>query len=73
MNLKSRVLEFINQHEKGVKISDMEKPLGEKRLKLGYVTKSLLEEGKIQKINDAYYPVFDSNHNNLKLFKNFIF
>ncbi|MDD4489804.1 MAG: hypothetical protein PHD30_04805 [Paludibacter sp.] len=51
----------------------MEKPLGEKRLKLGYVTKSLLEEGKIQKINDAYYPVFDSNHNNLKLFKNFIF
>ena len=73
MNLKAKVLEFINQHEQGVKISDMEAPLGEIRMKLGFVTKSLLDEGKIQKINDCYFPLYDSKHNNLKLFRNFIF
>lgn len=57
MNLKLRVLEFISQHVEGVRISDMEKPLNEKRMNLGFVTKHLLEEGKIQKINDCYYLV----------------
>ncbi|OJV40627.1 MAG: hypothetical protein BGO29_05280 [Bacteroidales bacterium 36-12] len=63
MNLKLRVLDFISRHVEGVRISDMEKPLNEKRMNLGYVTKSLLEEGKIHKINDFYYPVYEDNFN----------
>ncbi|MDD2284016.1 MAG: hypothetical protein PHQ11_01255 [Paludibacter sp.] len=70
MNLKTKVLEFINEHSDGVKISDMEKPLGERRMKLGYVTKNLLDEGKIQKVDDCYFPVYDSKYNNLKFFRN---
>jgi hypothetical protein len=40
-----------------VKISDMEKPLGERRMKIGFLTKILLDEGKIEKRNNQYYPV----------------
>lgn len=65
MNLKLRVLDFISRHVEGVRISDMEKPLNEKRMNLGYVTKSLLEEGKIQKINDFYYPMYEDNFNEI--------
>lgn len=61
MNLKSRILEYINQHTEGVKISDMEKPLGENRMKIGFVTKILLEEGKIERENNQYFPVSDSD------------
>jgi ferritin len=57
MSLKSRILEYINQHKEGVKISDMEKPLGEHRMKIGFLTKILLDEGKIEKRNSQYYPV----------------
>lgn len=73
MSLKSKVLEFINHHTDGVKISDMEKPLGEKRMKLGYVAKNLLEEGKVKKIEDRYFPVYDSEFNNLKFFRDYNF
>ena len=61
MNLKSRILEYISQHREGVKIADMEKPLGENRMKIGFLTKVLLDEGKIEKQNNQYFPVSDSN------------
>jgi hypothetical protein len=61
MNLKSRILEYINQHKEGVKISDMEKPLGENRMKIGFVTKNLLDEGRIERINNQYFPVSNSD------------
>lgn len=56
MNLKARILAFIYQHSAGVSVIDMEGPLGERRMRLGYVTQCLLEEGKIRKIEDKYYP-----------------
>ncbi|MDO9633921.1 MAG: hypothetical protein Q7J05_02600 [Paludibacter sp.] len=71
MNLKSRVFNFINQNEGGVNIYEMEKPLGENRMKLGYVTKTLLEEGKIQKIDDKYYSIEVDDKTELKCFKRF--
>jgi len=54
--LEEKVLNFVNAHKKGVNISEMEKPLGENRMRLGYVAKKLLDEGKILKIQNSYYP-----------------
>ncbi|HOG06034.1 MAG TPA: hypothetical protein PK978_07350 [Paludibacter sp.] len=61
MSLKSRILEYINQHKEGVNISDMEKPLGENRMKIGFLTKVLLDEGKIEKRNSQYFSVSDAD------------
>ncbi|MGI5975950.1 MAG: hypothetical protein ACOX7E_09455 [Paludibacter sp.] len=61
MSLKSRILEYINQHKEGVNISDMEKPLGENRMKIGFLTKVLLDEGKIEKRNSQYLSVSDAD------------
>lgn len=56
MKLETKVLDYINRHQEGVKISEMETPLGETRMKLGFVTKNLFEARKIMKIDHTYYP-----------------
>ncbi|MEI7663065.1 MAG: hypothetical protein WCK34_12735 [Bacteroidota bacterium] len=56
MTLEQKVLDYINKHPKGVKISEMEEPLGEPRMKLGFTAKALLDEGKVQKIENIYFP-----------------
>ncbi len=56
MTLQEKVLDFINKHPKGIKISAMEQPLGETRMKLGFIAKTLLDEGKVLKIENVYYP-----------------
>ncbi len=56
-NLEDKVLDFINKNPKGVKISEMEAPLGETRMKLGFTAKGLLDEGKVQKIDNVYFPL----------------
>lgn len=56
MSLEQKVLDYINKHPKGVKISEMEEPLGETRMKLGFTAKGLLDEGKVQKIENIYFP-----------------
>lgn len=55
MNLEDKVLKYIKEHPNGVSISDMEEPLGEKRMKLGFVTNKLFDEGKVQKIDQMYF------------------
>jgi hypothetical protein len=55
--LEEKILDFINKHPEGVKVSQMEKPLGENRMKLGLVAKSLLELKKILKVDNIYFPV----------------
>lgn len=57
MTLEGKVLDFINKHPKGVKVSEMEEPLGESRMKLGFTAKALLDDGKVQKIENVYFPV----------------
>ncbi|MDP3001526.1 MAG: hypothetical protein Q8N38_00130, partial [Bacteroidales bacterium] len=47
MTLEEKVMDFINKHPKGVRISEMEEPLGETRMKLGFIAKNLLNEGKV--------------------------
>jgi hypothetical protein len=57
ITLEEKVLNYINKHPKGIKIAEMEVPLGETRMKLGYVAKNLLDEGKVQKIENVYFPL----------------
>ncbi|MDP3011504.1 MAG: hypothetical protein Q8N27_02195, partial [Candidatus Hydromicrobium sp.] len=57
MNLEEKVLEFIKRHPKGVKVGDMEEPLGVLRMRLGVVAKGLLGKGKVRKEDDMYFPL----------------
>ena len=56
-SLEEKVLDYINKHPGGVRISEMEEPIGETRMKLGFIAKNLLDEGKVLKIDTVYYPV----------------
>jgi len=62
VTVEEKVLEFINAHPEGVKIAEMEEPIGEQRMRLGYVAKRLLVEDKVRKQDNVYYP-FDENKN----------
>ena len=57
MTLEEKVLDYISKHPMGVKISEMEQPLGETRMKLGFIAKALLDEGKVQKMDNVYFPL----------------
>jgi len=57
VTLEEKIIDFISNHPKGVKISEMEKPLGETRMKLGFIAKKLLEESKVQKVDNVYFPL----------------
>jgi len=56
MTIEEKILGYVNKHPKGVRVSEMEVPLGENRMKLGFVSKKLLDDGKILKIESTYYP-----------------
>ena len=55
---EERVLEFINRHPAGVKVGDMEEPLGVARTRLGVIAKRLLEAGRVRKEGDLYFPLW---------------
>ncbi|MDO9575859.1 MAG: helix-turn-helix domain-containing protein, partial [bacterium] len=57
MSLEERVLEFINRHPKGVSVGDMEETLGVVRMRLGVIAKKLLNEGKVKKEENIYFPL----------------
>lgn len=57
LTLEEKVLNYLSGHKSGIKISDMEAPLGETRMRIGFITKKLLEEGKVQKVENLYYPL----------------
>ena len=56
LSMEDQVLAYINKHPKGVKISQMEFPLNQTRMKLGFIAKALLDEGKVMKLENIYYP-----------------
>ena len=56
ISLEEKILSFIKINNKGVKVSEMEKPLKETRMRLGFVSKKLLESGELRKIDNRYYP-----------------
>lgn len=57
LTLEDKVLNHLAEHRNGIRISDMETPLGETRMRIGFITKKLLEEGKVQKVDNLYYPL----------------
>jgi hypothetical protein len=59
-SLEERVLDFINNHPGGVRVSEMENLFGETRIKLGYVAKILLEKGMVHRVDLTYYPMIHS-------------
>jgi hypothetical protein len=56
MSLEEKVIMYVNAHPEGVKVSDMEEPLGEQRMRIGYVSKKLMDGGKLTKLENAYFP-----------------
>lgn len=54
--MEELVQKFIYEHSGGVMISEIEEMLKQSRLRIGYVTKKLLNEGKVQKIDNRYFP-----------------
>jgi len=56
MSLEDKIVDYINKNPKGVKVSDMEVPMGEARMKIGYIAKKLLDDGKILKVDNQYFP-----------------
>ncbi len=55
--LEEKILEYINNNPEGIRVSDMEQPLHETRMKIGYASKCLLDAGKVIKIDNLYYPI----------------
>jgi len=51
-SLEERVLAYINSSTEGVRVSDMEKPLGETRMKIGVAARNLLDAGKVSKVEN---------------------
>ena len=55
--LEEKILAYVASHpRKGVKVGEMEKPLGLNKLKLGKVSKELLKQGKLRKEDNKYFP-----------------
>ncbi len=61
-NLEDKILNYINNHSQGVKVSDMEEPLHETRMKIGFAAKCLLDAGKVTKVDNLYYPIKKTFH-----------
>ncbi len=55
--IEEKVLGYINQHPEGVKVGSMETALGIPRMRLGMKAKKLLEDGKVWKEDNVYYPL----------------
>ncbi len=55
--MEELIEKYINANAGGVKIVEMEETLQQSRLRLGYVTRKLLNEGRVEKIENKYYPV----------------
>lgn len=62
MDMGEKVLKFINKHPEGVKVGDMEEPLGVARTRLGVIAKGLLDEGKVRKEENMYFPLQSRKH-----------
>ena len=57
LTLEEKVLNYINAHKNGAKVTDMEVPLGDNRMRIGFITKKLLDEGLVLKVDNYYYPL----------------
>ncbi len=54
--LGEKMLNHIAMQINGVSVSEMEASFGESRMKIGFIAKKLLEEGRIDKVKNLYFP-----------------
>jgi transposase len=54
--MEEMIINYIKSHTNGVKMTEMEETLRQSRLRLGYVASKLLQEGKIKKVENRYFP-----------------
>lgn len=54
--MEEMVIRYLKSHLDGVRMTEMEESLQQSRLRLGYVACKLLQEGKIKKVENRYYP-----------------
>lgn len=57
MKLEKKILNFVKSHPEGVKVGEMEEHLGVARSRLGVIAKGLLEEGRVRKEENLYFPL----------------
>ena len=50
-------MEYIISRPEGVRVGDMEKPLGANRMRLGVIAKKLYESSKVRKEDNLYLPL----------------
>lgn len=56
-DLEGQVLEYISNRPEGVRVGDMEEPLGANRMRLGVIAKKLYESNKVRKEENLYLPL----------------
>ena len=56
LRLDELVLDYIRHHHEGVQITVMEQKFKESRMRIGFITKRLLNDGKILRIQDDFFP-----------------
>ncbi len=56
-DLEGQVLEYIGNHPEGVRIGEMETPLGATRMRLGVIAKKLYESNRLRKEENLYFPL----------------
>ena len=55
--LENWILELIQKHPEGVKLTGIAEATGEARIKVGNITRLLVDEGKIRKEGLLYFPI----------------
>jgi hypothetical protein len=55
--LENRILDLIREHPEGVRLTTIADTVCEARIKVGNVTRMLIDEGKIGKEGLLYFPV----------------
>ena len=56
-DLEGQVLEYISNRPEGVRVGDMEEPLGANRMRLGVIAKKLYKSKKVRKEENLYLPL----------------
>ena len=55
--VEEEILTLIKRHPEGIKLTDIEKVTGAARIKIGNITRVLVDEGRIRKEGLFYYPI----------------
>ena len=57
VRLETRILDLIRERPEGIRLTEIAEAVGEARVKVGNITRILVDEGKIRKEGLLYFPV----------------